>query len=236
VNTALKNISKYLFPFLVLVFAVLYLTNEPYYRLLINEDQAVEWLTFLFLILSGFSSAVLANKIKHRYHYYHWFFILFAGFCILAGFEEISWGQRVFGVETTEFFQKHSDQQEINLHNTFQGTVGIKTKHIALLLMFIYGVILPWREKKKDAHVEWLKEHQLVLPPTFLIPGFLMATLLMLDFQTGYEEEIGEFFFSLCFFLMMQWNHYLQNTTNVFFASGFRKGIKQKPFLQSKGT
>lgn len=206
---SLPNITKYLFPGLVLIFAVFYLTNEPLYRLFISEDHVVEWLTFLFLILSGVSSAILAKRIKKRHDYLHWFFIIFAGFCILAGFEEISWGQRVFGVESNEFFKTHSDQQEINLHNTFQGTVGIKTKHIALLVLLIYGVILPWQERKGNKRIEWLKARHLIIPPTFLIPAFLMASLLMLDFQTGYEEEIGEFFFSVCFFIMIQWNHRL---------------------------
>jgi hypothetical protein len=75
--------------------------------------------------------------------------------------------------------------------------------------MFLYGVILPWVEEKKKYDLSWLKNKFLVIPPTFLIPGFLMATLLMLDFQTGYEEEIGEMFFSICFLLMMQWYHHL---------------------------
>jgi hypothetical protein len=219
----------------VVIFAVLYLTNEPFYRDLINEDNIVEWLTFLFLLLSGLSSAHLANKIKHRYHYLHWFFIIFAGFCILAGFEEISWGQRVFGVESTEFFKQHSDQKEINLHNTFQGTVGIKTKHIAILVMFIYGVLLPWREKKGDSLIAKLKEQYLIIPPRFLIPGFLMATALMLDFQSGYEEEIGEFFFSICFFIMIQWNHHLLKSGENLISPRIRR-IKQQPFFQGKSA
>ncbi|MBC7913440.1 MAG: hypothetical protein H7Y07_04885 [Pyrinomonadaceae bacterium] len=214
-NISIQNISKFLFPSLVLIFAFCYLTNEALYRTLITEDSIVEWLSFLFLILSGFSSSVLAYRIKNRNNYFHWFFILFAGFCILAGFEEISWGQRVFGVETTEFFQKHSDQKEINLHNTFQGTVGIKTKHIALLVMFVYGVILPLLAKKRYDFI-WLKERFLIIPPGFLVPGFLFATILMLDFQTGYEEEIGELFFSICFLLLIQWNHSVFFSKNAF--------------------
>jgi hypothetical protein len=201
-----------------------------------EEDHLVEWLTFLFLLLSGLSSAVLANYIKQRYNYFNWFFIVFSGFCILAGFEEISWGQRVFGVESTEFFLTHSDQKEINFHNTFQGTVGIKTKHIALLAMFIYGVILPWREKRNDRIVGWLKAHYLIIPPAFMIPGFLMASALMLDFQTGAEEEIGEFFFSICFLLMIQWNHHLFKTGNTLASLSGDKMIKQKPLLQSKAA
>lgn len=31
--------------------------------------------------------------------------------------EEISWGQRIFDVESSEFFLEHNMQNEINLHN-----------------------------------------------------------------------------------------------------------------------
>lgn len=38
----------------------------------------------------------------------------------LMALEEISWGQRVLKIETTEFFHEHSDQKEINFHNVMQ--------------------------------------------------------------------------------------------------------------------
>jgi hypothetical protein len=162
------------------------------------------------------------------------FFISFSAFCVLAGFEEISWGQRVFQVESTEFFKTYSDQKEINMHNTFQGTVGIKTKHIALIAMFIYGVIFSWRQDK-DKLFYWLKSKKLIIPPTFLIPGFLMATVLMLDFQTGHEEEIGEFFFSICFLLMILWNHNVFSS-DVEELSNKLRLVKQKPFPERESA
>ncbi|HEY0056641.1 MAG TPA: hypothetical protein VGB63_14905 [Pedobacter sp.] len=227
-------LSKYVFPLMVVVFAAFYLLNEPLYRLLIREDHLVEWLTFACLLLTGFYSATLAYKIKIKYNYYHWFFISFSAFCVLAGFEEISWGQRVFQVESTEFFKTYSDQKEINMHNTFQGTVGIKTKHIALIAMFIYGVIFSWRQDK-DKLFYWLKSKKLIIPPTFLIPGFLMATVLMLDFQTGHEEEIGEFFFSICFLLMILWNHNVFSS-DVEELSNKLRLVKQKPFPERESA
>jgi hypothetical protein len=57
----------------------------------------------------------------------------------------------------------------------------------------------------------------------FLRVGFTIAAILMLDFQTGHEEEIGEFLFSLCFFLMTLWNLTLLNRghfrQDIYFAS-----------------
>ncbi|WP_207425469.1 hypothetical protein [Pedobacter sp. SYSU D00535] len=225
----IKKITYYLFPSLVILFASIYFVDRPFYRLLVNEDYIVEWITFAFLFFTGIYSAILAFKIKQSYNYYHWFFILFAGFTLLAGFEEISWGQRVFGIESTEFFQKHSDQNEINLHNTFQGIFHIKTKHIALLAMLVWGVILPWRQQKGKQDFKWLKDHDrhFIIPPHFLIPAFLMGAILMLDFQTGYEEEFGEMFFSICFFLMIAWNNVLFKTGQKFALDG------QKPIVSA---
>lgn len=133
--------------------------------------------------------------------------VLYFIFCVHypGGLEEISWGQRVFGVESPEFFKKHSDQKEINLHNTFQEKTRIKTKHIALLVLFIYGVILPLYIKNK----RYRFNKMFIVPPTFLIPAFLITTLFMLDFPTEQEEEYGELLYSVAFFVFILYNHQL---------------------------
>jgi hypothetical protein len=201
------HISRYIFLILTVAFALLYFMREDIYHLVIKEDYYVEWLTFLFLLASGVVSLFIAISIKHKYGYLHWFFILFSGFVILAGFEEISWGQRVFGWETKGIFE-YSDQHETNLHNTMQGIFGIKTKHIALIILFCYGVILPWLTAKKKLNICWIINQRFIIPPAYLSQGFLIASLMMLDLPTGREEEIGEFFYSICFLLMTL--HYYQ--------------------------
>lgn len=208
---SIPKLGMYVFPFLTLIYILLYFLNESLYRHLIKEDSITEWLTFLFLIVAGFLSFLIALRIKTKHGYFHWFFILFFAFNILAGMEEISWGQRVFGLETTGVFKEHSDQNEINLHNTFQGIFQIKTKHIALVVLFVYGVILPWLMQNKKKETSNMLLRQFIFPPIFLSGGFLIASILMLDFQTGHEEEIGELFFSLCFFIMMLWNLHLHS-------------------------
>jgi hypothetical protein len=196
----------YLFPALTVLFAALYLIDEALYRSVIKEDSVAEWLTFAFLIAAGVLSLIIASGIRRKHRYLHLFFILFFGFNLLAGLEEISWGQRVFEVETTGVFHEYSDQNEINLHNTFQGLFHIKTKHIALLVLFIYGSILPGLMRNSNPQYGKFPSRQFIIPPMFLRGGFTIGAILMLDFQTGHEEEIGELFFSICFFIMMLWN------------------------------
>ncbi|WP_207535252.1 hypothetical protein [Desertivirga arenae] len=209
--STLKTISNWSIPVLTSVFIVLYLVNREFYRFVISEDQVVEWGTFAFLMLSGCISLALAIKHWNLFHQYHYFFIAFFLFNFLAGFEEISWGQRVIGMETTGVFHQYSDQNEINLHNTFQGIFHIKTKHIALVAMLIYGVVFP-RVAERSAWIQKLINFRfLVLPPKSMTPAFLIATIMMLDFQTGYEEEIGELFFSICFSIMLSWQWQYMN-------------------------
>ena len=74
------------------------------------EDNFLEWGTFAFAIMASivfFIRGVLGSQ--------------FAYLCCIAFFlfamEEISWGQRVFLIESPELFLRHNAQQEINLHN-----------------------------------------------------------------------------------------------------------------------
>jgi|SRR6476661_3291521 len=233
-SRTLKRITLVLFPVLTLIFAAIYLFNEPLYLESLKEDNLVEWLTFIFLFTSGILSLITAIRIKSRYNYFHWFFIAFFAFNLLAGFEEISWGQRVLNIQSGEFFQRYNDQQETNLHNTFQGVFHIKTKHIALLALFIYGVVLPWMIRRNALNTRWMDKNFIVIPPSSLMLGFLFATLMMLDFQTGYEEEIGEFYFSICFFLFTSYSLIQASETEAFALKIYSKRDAIRPSFKAK--
>ena len=60
--------------------------------------------------------------------------------------EEISWGQRIFNTESSEFFLKNNAQQETNLHNLVVGGVKINKlvfgKGIAIFIV-LYLVVFP---------------------------------------------------------------------------------------------
>jgi hypothetical protein len=126
---------------------------------------------------------------------------LFGGANILFALEEISWGQRVFGIESTKFFLENSDQQEINVHNVINEWFSIRTKHVAAFVLFAYGAVFPLTAIN---HRVKLLAHRIgvLIPPLVLIPGFVLASFLTVDmFFDGQDEEVAELFFSLFLFL-----------------------------------
>lgn len=227
--TITEYISRNVFWILSVLFVILLITNRNVYFTIIHEDNLVEWLTFAFLTATGIISLLIGLDIKKRFGYIHWFFMLFFAFNILAGLEEISWGQRLFDLKTEGVFAEYSDQNEINFHNTLQGLLMVKTKHIAMYALFIYGVIFPWLIRTGKVNGTWFSSHQLIIPPAFLSVGFLIASLFMIDIPTGQEEEIGEFFYSICFLLLMTHNLNLAKRTNFFNLSFQESSEKRTP-------
>jgi hypothetical protein len=212
----LEKVGRSVFLILTGLFILLLVIDRRAYLSIIREDGLAEWLTFVLLIATGIVSLVVALKIRKQYRYWHSFFWLFFAFNIFAGLEEISWGQRLFEMKTEGVFAKYSDQNEINFHNTMQGLMKVKTKHIAMYALFLYGVILPLLIRKGKVSGNWFARNQLIVPPVFLRGGFLIATLFMIDLPTGNEEEVGEFLYSICFLLMMLHNLHLVKHSRVF--------------------
>ena len=78
-----------------------------------QEDGPVEWSTAIFLFIS---SLVLARHSIAQARNGAWIATLLVALYALLFFfaagEEISWGQRVFGWETSEFFAENNYQNE----------------------------------------------------------------------------------------------------------------------------
>ena len=194
-----------LIPLCFILLVIIYHVDRRSYFALTREDHLLEWLTFIFLFLAGILSLTNALQEYKQPDGYFKFFIIFGFLCILFALEEISWGQRTFGIKSPDFFMTYSDQGEINVHNVIQETLGVKTKHLAGLVLGLYGAILPLISiHQRSRH--FFSRIGLVVPPPVLSLSFILAAILMIDQPTGQEEEIGEFLFSVCFFLfMMLW-------------------------------
>ncbi|MBC8012822.1 MAG: hypothetical protein H7X74_01855 [Methyloceanibacter sp.] len=175
-------------------------SGRTLYKWLLREDGAVEALTAIFLALAALLSLIAALRVPEALRWSRTFFFLLAAFSMLMALEEFSWGQRVFKVESNEFFQQYSDQKEINFHNVMQqylernGYAVTKTKKLAAIVLFTYGVIFP------ILNMFTFRNFRLVIPPPALILGFFVGALLAwYDRPTGREEEIGELLFAMSF-------------------------------------
>lgn len=124
-----------------IIFLVLY--NIESYTRLIREDGIVEYGSSIFWFLSAiivcFNTIKLSKKIINRYQFiFNMMLILF--FTVCSG-EEISWGQRLFSLETPEFLKTVNIQNEISLHNI--GSISVFS-NMFFILTFVFFLFVPF--------------------------------------------------------------------------------------------
>lgn len=158
------------------------------------EDLFGEWTQFWLFVITFIVSAKLV-LLKSRYRIT---FLLLALACFYVAMEEISWGQRVFNIETPDFFKEHNLQGETNLHNLFTGPFSTTRK--ALLAyglsaaMIGYGLLYPILVRSKWRLAVRLDARGVAPPPPASVPFFVVAGILEADFLSFNEAEVAELF------------------------------------------
>jgi|GEM_PF-1464372 len=108
---------------------------------LFAEDGIMETLTVVLLMLSaGFAGAVLWRGVENRAD--RTLLMAFVAGLLFLAMEEISWGQRIFGIETPEALRTINVQGEINLHNLSVGWNEIIRMVFACLISAVL-ILLP---------------------------------------------------------------------------------------------
>ena len=134
----------------LLVYYGIYLawTDADYYHTVYaREDGLIEWLTFA--AFAAGAAVVFGRLAAVRLRKGAWFAVctlVLLGCFVLAAGEEISWGQRVFGIASPAFFRKHNLQGELNVHNLTVGGVNVNKTLVSLPLLIalpVYMFLLP---------------------------------------------------------------------------------------------
>lgn len=205
-NSTKESVTPYaLFILLMTSFAVIAVQFPTLYIWLTYEDLFGEWCQFYLFAIALIISARLAFSRSE----FGIFFALLAVSCFYVCGEEISWGQRLFNLETPQFFQQHNLQQETNLHNFITGPydTGLKrTIETVLALGLIgFGAIYPQQWTNVWRPVRLLKKF---IPPApiYLWPFFCVGALLELRLLHFNEAELAEILISLALALYAQ--HY----------------------------
>jgi len=87
------------------------------YIFFISEDGPIEYATFIVYIVTFIVTLLVANSLrKSKRRLLTISFFIIAVVFILIAIEEISWGQRIFGFETSGIFSE-STQGEMNIHD-----------------------------------------------------------------------------------------------------------------------
>jgi hypothetical protein len=102
-------------------------TNPAYFKdVYAAEDGLAESLTALALFAGAVVWLVRFVRLRRvRPKCFLAGTLLFAMLYLFGTGEEISWGQRIFGIESPEFFVTHNAQGETNLHNLIVSGVKI---------------------------------------------------------------------------------------------------------------
>jgi hypothetical protein len=167
--------------------------EDPY----LIEDGILEWLSvILLLVLSGLC---LKRAIRLRSVRPGTFAIslglMALGFFFVAG-EELSWGQRVFMIETPDWLADRNQQGETNLHNLVLGDMSVNEVifgNLLTLLLFFYMFPLPWLAGKVPAVDGLVTRFGIPLPNWVQSFAFLLAVgLPVVLFASAKADEMSE--------------------------------------------
>lgn len=153
------------------------------------EDGFIENISALLFFVAAIIAAVKGVRNsrvkKSSYLATSTFFGLSVLFFVFAG-EEISWGQRIFGFETSEFLQANNWQGEINFHNLQTDVFNVLYHYGA----FLFLVALPLLRKQIHTLFD---AYNLAAVKRFIAPTWLGLTMLafigMLDPRFIYAIE-----------------------------------------------
>jgi hypothetical protein len=187
-------------------------TNLSYFNEVYTvEDGVVESLSVVALVTAAvvcFARIVRLRGVRTR-----WFLfctgILGALFVFGAG-EEISWGQRILGVESPEFFKANNAQQETNLHNLVVGEVKINRLVFGKILAVVivtYVLILPVLYRRLEAVRRFVDAWAIPLPRWVHIAGYLAIGALSTFIASSRKGELLELGGCIVFMLVVLYPH-----------------------------
>jgi len=186
--------------FIVFGTLLLNLIHPKFYTELSKEDGVVEYLTAFFLLLTAM--VVVRNAFLNRKDrpIYWLLFQLLIGLAFFFAFgEEISWGQRIFGIESSQYFLENNAQQETNLHNLVVENTKVNELLFGKLLTIVIGSYFFFSQLlyKKVAWINQLVDRLSIPIPKWsqFIP-LLITTIILLILDAHKQWEIWELAFA----------------------------------------
>jgi hypothetical protein len=153
------------------------------YREAMQEDRLVEWTSVVVFAAAGVAQLVRAARNRRPFDALVALFLLF-----VAG-EEMSWGQRLFGLTPPSYFLEHNTQQEMNIHNF--GSVFGGPKGPFTLVLLGYAVLMPLAACIAPGR-RALRFLGATPPPLASIPWFIAAIVLFLWYPVSFTGEWNE--------------------------------------------
>lgn len=192
-----KVFLSLVFSFVVISVVISRIDIQLFEEWYVTEDGLIEWLTVLALLSSAMISFYRAKILKNSRRPIFIASLIGVGLVFLFGVgEEISWGQRIFNFESTEFFRRSNTQGETNLHNLVLGGMKINKLVFGIFLGIIivfYVLILPVLYRKIDKINKLVNIFAIPIPKWSHTAYFLLLVVISESIPGGKKWEILEF-------------------------------------------
>jgi len=188
------------------IIPIVYFIDGQIYRNVVREDQWAEYATALVLL---YGSLIISRRLFIRWKAIRFpeklGFVLMA-LAMFAGFgEEISWGQRIFNLQSPDFFINHNLQNETNIHNLkiFDIKLNQWLFTYGMLMVFLIYFSLPyWIEKHRFIR-KIISRYGLYIPKRSHSLVFLLATLLIHTYPVPKVSELWELSFAITMLIVI---------------------------------
>lgn len=119
--------------------------------------------------------------------------------------EEISWGQRIFNIESSAFFMENNAQKETNLHNLVVSGKKVNKivfSQLLMVAMVVYLIIVPILYRKMDSVRRLMHSFAVPVVQWHQTIAFLVSTLIVTVIPPSRKWEVYELAFGVIFFLI----------------------------------
>lgn len=163
---------------------------------LIREDGVLEWFTALALLATSLLCVYRFWTLR-RSHPRSFLTCTAVGAAVLffGMGEELSWGQRMLGIESPEFFITHNAQNETNLHNLVVGETKINKLIFGKILgaVVVLYLLLPLAHQRSP-RLRSLINHLAIPAPRVQHILAILAIVVMVETSSASKRgEIKEF-------------------------------------------
>ena len=177
----------------------LYFYNPALLTWITHEDSVSESVSAICYLLA----AVIFFMEWIRGGFRNIFILGYAVLFLVVGGEEISWGQRIIGLQTPDSLKELNVQQETNLHN-IEG-IHQHVRMVGLLVVLTIAVLMPLTQQWIRSIRELYTRLMIPVVPLWTLPITMLALLFMAVPRLVWNEtiftldEIGELYLSLVF-------------------------------------
>ncbi len=209
----LKNLSLYeklalgyVSFFTLLGFVWSYIDHASFKLYFVIEDGFTEWSTVVFLLIGLYVCVQRVWLLKaQRGRLFIFMTTLLALFFLFGAGEEISWGQRIFNVESSEFFIQNNSQGETNFHNLIVNDTKINKvifgRGIGILLLLYLLVLIPLY-RSKDGVKRVVDKLAIPIAQNYQVAAYIILLILVQGLMASSKKgEMLEFAGSVIFLL-----------------------------------